>query len=203
MSLSPKTPMALYKANLELVLRIGTLLQENRQRWMQTGMEGTSNAIQQTLAETERMLTTNDWSSLSQMPGANFWNSMSLGTRPLAAPLQSAVENQTAFAAGLQNAFEAWQQQSADALGIDSMEFPVPAFAESMKAAATSAFNEASRTASTSGTKAKPSAQTDKPKPKSQAKPKQKPNPKPKPKAASSSKAKATAKSSTAKRSAK
>ena len=117
MSLNPKTPMALYKANLELVLRIGTLLQENRQRWMQAGASGTTEAIQRTLAETQRMLTTNDWSTLSKIPGEEFWNSMGTGAAPLKGTVETAVRSQTEFAESLKQAFAEWQQQSADALG--------------------------------------------------------------------------------------
>ncbi|OJY90712.1 MAG: hypothetical protein BGP25_09705 [Lysobacterales bacterium 63-13] len=117
MNVNSKTPMALYKANLELVLRIGTLLQENRQRWMQAGAAGTSEAVQRTLAETERMLTTNDWNALAKIPGAEFWNSLGTGTAPLQGTVETAVRSQTEFAEGLKQAFAEWQQQSAEALG--------------------------------------------------------------------------------------
>lgn len=142
MSLNPKTPMALYKANLELVLRLGTLLQENRQRWMQAGTAGTSEAIQRTLAETERMLTTNDWSALSKIPGQEFWNSMGTGTTPLHGTIETAVRSQTEFAEGLKQAFAEWQQQSAAALGGNAAQ-PAPwAFTDLMQA-----FNPAARSA--------------------------------------------------------
>lgn len=142
MSLNPKTPMALYKANLELVLRIGTLLQENRQRWMQAGAAGTSEAIQRTLAETERMLTTNDWSALSKMPGQEFWNSLGTGATPLHGTVETAVRSQTEFAEGLRQAFAEWQQQSTAALGGHAAQ-PAPwAFTDLMHA-----FNSAARSA--------------------------------------------------------
>src|SRR5690606_9692877 len=117
MNVNSKTPMALYKANLELVLRIGTLLQENRQRWMQAGAAGTSEAVQRTLAETERMLTTNDWNALAKILGADFWNSLATGAAPLQGTVETAVRSQTEFAEGLKQAFAEWQQQSAEALG--------------------------------------------------------------------------------------
>ena len=133
MSVNTKTPMALYKANLELVLRIGTLLQENRQRWMQAGAAGSSEAIQRTLSETERMLTTNDWTSLSAMPGEEFWKSLRGGAGPLQGTVESAVHSQAEFAEGLKQAFVEWQQQSADALGGSAAQATPWAFTDPMQ----------------------------------------------------------------------
>ncbi|MEZ5463194.1 hypothetical protein [Dokdonella sp.] len=117
MAIDTKTPLALYKANLELVLRLGTLLQENRRRWNLLGSSSTSAAIERTLAETERMLTSNDWTSLAAMPGEEFWKSLKGDAGPMQGTAQAAAANQAAFAEGLKEAFAAWQQQSMDALG--------------------------------------------------------------------------------------
>jgi hypothetical protein len=121
MAIDTKTPLALYKANLELVLRLGTLLQENRRRWNLLGTSSTSAAIERTLAETERMLTANDWTSLAAMPGEEFWKSLQGDAGPMQGTAQAAVANQAAFAEGLREAFAAWQQQSIDALGESGM----------------------------------------------------------------------------------
>jgi hypothetical protein len=133
-NVNSKTPMALYKANLELVLRIGALLQENRRRWSKASAAGTSEAIERTLAETQRMLTTNDWTSLSAMPGEEFWKSLSSGSAPLQGTVESAIRSQTEFAQGLKDAFAEWQQQSAEALGGNPAQ-PAPwAFGDLMQA---------------------------------------------------------------------
>lgn len=164
MNVNSKTPMALYKANLELVLRIGALLQENRQRWMQSGATGTNEAIQRTLAETERMLTTSDWTALSAMPGEEFWKSLRGGAGPLQGTIESAARSQAEFAEGLKQAFAEWQQQSADALGGNAMQAPAPGFAEFMQGFSAQARSDA-RTNSDKATpkakaKARPSAST-------------------------------------------
>ncbi|HMM65490.1 MAG TPA: hypothetical protein PKC03_00990 [Dokdonella sp.] len=132
MTANSKTPMALYKANLELVLRIGALLQENRRRWAQLGAAGTSDAIERTLAQAERVLTSNDWSSLSAIPGEDFWKSIRDDNAPVQGTVEAAIGSQAAFAQGLKEAFEAWQQQSADALG-GGMALPAANFADFMK----------------------------------------------------------------------
>lgn len=138
MTVNSKTPIALYKANLELVLRIGALLQENRRRWAQLGAAGTSEAIERTMAQAERVLTSNDWTSLSALPGDDFWKSLRDDGGPLQGTTEAAVGNQAAFAQGLKEAFEAWQQQSADALGGAGMELPGHAMAGFMKSFTTS-----------------------------------------------------------------
>ena len=136
MTMNTRTPMALYKANLELVLRIGALLHENRRRWAQAGSAGTSEAIEHALAQTERMLTTTDWSTLSAMPGEEFWKSLRAGAGPLQGTVESAVRSQAEFAEGLKQAFAEWQQQSAEALGGNAAA-PAPwAFPDLLKGAA-------------------------------------------------------------------
>ena len=172
MSVNAKTPIALYKANLELILRLGTLLQENRQRWTALGTTSSNDALQKTLAQTERLLTTNDWTSLSALPGENFWNSLGLGNSPVQASLESAASNQAAFATGLQEAFEAWRQQSADALGVNAMELPPSALTDFLKAS-----TRAGKAPATVKPKAKVAPKTsakpaEKAKPKAAAKPK-------------------------------
>lgn len=134
MAFDTKTPMALYKANLELVLRLGTLLQENRRRWTKLGVASTDDAIQKTLAQTERMLTSNDWSSLAALPGEAFWKGLQSDAGPVQGAVDAAVSNQTAFAQGLQEAFAAWQQQCADALQGAQGKLPTSAtFEEFLK----------------------------------------------------------------------
>lgn len=182
MSLNPKTPMALYKANLELVLRIGTLLQENRQRWMQAGAAGTSEAIQRTLAETQRMLTTNDWSALSKIPGADFWNSLGTGAAPLKGTVETAVRSQTEFAEGLKQAFAEWQQQSVDALGGIPAQPDASAFSDLMKGFAAAMPKRSTESPSSERAPSKPAATEKKPaQAKSAAKKKSPAKAKPKP----------------------
>lgn len=115
MAFDAKTPLALYKANLELLMRIGALLQENRQRWTKLGVAGTDDAIQRTLAQTEKLLTTNDWTSVSAMPGDGFWKSLEPDAS-LRGNLEAAVNSQTTFAKGLNDAFAAWRDHCADVI---------------------------------------------------------------------------------------
>lgn len=116
MTFDNNVPMALYKANFELMLRIGNLLQENRQRWMSAGAGSASEAFQKSMAETQRMLASNDWTSLTTLPGEAFWKSLQAQSNPLQANAEAAIQHQMAFAQGLQEAFRTWQQQCAEAM---------------------------------------------------------------------------------------
>jgi len=196
MNVNSKAPMALYKANLELVLRIGTLLQESRQRWMQSGAAGTNEAIQRTLAETERMLTTNDWTSLSAMPGQDFWTSLSLGANPLQGSVESAVRSQAEFADGLRQAFAEWQQQSAAALGgnaAPTAPWAVADFMQAAHSASPSRKNETAEAVKPAKKKAAP-ARNAAPARKAAAKAQPKPTPKASPKKKSAPARKSTRK---------
>jgi hypothetical protein len=192
MNVNSKTPMALYKANLELVLRIGALLQESRQRWMQTGATSTNEAMQRTLAETERMLTTSDWSALSSMPGDEFWKSLRAGAGPIQGTIESAARSQAEFSEGVKQAFAEWQQQSADALGGNRAHGIPKAFGDLMQG-----FGTPSR----SSPSTKDDGEKPKPKPKPKATPEPKAKAKARPSASTASGSRAKSKTSSAKNS--
>ncbi len=116
MSADTKTPLALYKANLELVMRLGALLQENRRNWTRLGLSHADEALTRTLSQTERLLTSNDWTSLAALPGDAFWKSLQAEASQTQGTVGAAVANQSSFMTGMQEAFAAWQQQCADAM---------------------------------------------------------------------------------------
>lgn len=131
MAIDTKTPMALYKANLELVMRLGALLQENRRRWTRFGVASADEAIERTLSETGRLLTSNDWQSLANLPGEAFWKAVQGEPGPMQGALDAAVGNQSAFAQGLQEAFGAWQQQCSEVIRDAGGTLPVAFSVES------------------------------------------------------------------------
>lgn len=139
MALGPKTPMALYKANLELVLRLGALLHEQRRQWSVFGSASVGAALERTLAQTEKVLTSNDWSQLMAMPGNAFWRSLRAEPMPVQASIEKALQCQDAFAQGLKDAFAQWQQQSADALGTDTAPWTLASIMQAFEAPASQA----------------------------------------------------------------
>lgn len=129
MSPETKLPLALYKANLELLLRIGALLHENRRRWAGIGLGSSQEAMQHTLQLTERMLTANDWASLAALPGEEFWRSLGAAHAVADIPVEQLTRSQSEFAEGLKLALAQWQQQAADAMAASLPTAP----AESIK----------------------------------------------------------------------
>ncbi|MEO8012024.1 MAG: phasin family protein, partial [Dokdonella sp.] len=101
MAFDAKIPMSMYKANLELVMRLGALLHESRQRWTRFGLGGADSAIEKTLNETGRMLTTNDWQSLAALPGATFWKALQGDAGPMQGAIDTAMTSQAAFIEGV------------------------------------------------------------------------------------------------------
>ena len=151
---------------------------------MQTGASSTNEAMQRTLAETERMLTTSDWSALSSMPGDEFWKSLRAGAGPIQGTIESAARSQAEFSEGVKQAFAEWQQQSADALGGNPTHGIPKAFGDLMQG-----FGTPSR----SSTSTKDDGEKPKPKPKATPEPKSKAKARPSASTASGSKAKSKA----------
>ena len=135
MAFDTKTPLALYKANLEFLMRVGALLQENRQRWTKLGVAGTDEAIQRTLAQTEKLLVSNDWPSLSALPGEPFWKGLEPDAS-LRGNFDAAVDSQTTFAKGINDAFAAWREHCADVIRDAGGHIPAAFAAPAAKAPA-------------------------------------------------------------------
>ncbi len=116
MSINTDLPLNLHKANLELQLRLGRLLQENQRKWLELGSRSLGESIAESSAELEQVLKTQDWQALATLPGEAFWRQLQQRFGDSQAVTQIAVGAQTAFAAGLQDALQAWQKETTQAL---------------------------------------------------------------------------------------
>src|SRR5690554_848896 len=121
-------PLALYKANLELWLRIGQLLEDNREQW--TGV--LAQELDQRMAEAGRSAgdagAAPGWqSSLAMMPGNELWRLAEQQVSDLQALAQTASGNQMTFVNGFQQALEEWQQATAGAFGEAATGVELPA----------------------------------------------------------------------------
>lgn len=129
MTASTPTPFALYKANLELALRIGQLLNENRKQWARQGLAGVDQAIGRTLDESKRTLAGVDWTRLAGLPVEGAWNTLNWDAlKPDVGTLKSSIDEviaqQSDFASGLQEAVEAWQRQCGEAVREAGLALP-------------------------------------------------------------------------------
>lgn len=116
MSIDSNLPLALHKANIEFYLRIGKLLQEGGQQWLELGNRAFGDGIAESGAEVQQLLQTQDWQALATLPAEAFWRQLQQRFGDAQAVAQIAISGQTRFASGLHEAIQAWQQESAQAL---------------------------------------------------------------------------------------
>ncbi len=118
-------PLDLYKANVELQLRITRLLQEGGHRWLESVQKSSLRSVEQTTAEIENLLQTGNWQSLATLPADTFWRLFQHGVNDSQAINQLAIENLTKFTSGLQEALEAWQKSVLAVVSETSAAVPV------------------------------------------------------------------------------
>lgn len=66
-------PLNLFKANVELQLRLQRLMQENGQQWLENATRAGSESIAESGAEIESLLKAQNWQELATLPAQAFW----------------------------------------------------------------------------------------------------------------------------------
>jgi len=120
-------PLALYKANLELWLRVGQLLEDNREQWADLLAHELNERMAAARGEAGRFRAGGDWPSMAMLPGSELWRLAEQQVDDLQALAQTASGNQMTFVNGFQQALEQWQQATAAAFGEAAGEATVPA----------------------------------------------------------------------------
>lgn len=115
----------LYKANVELQLRIIRLLQETGHQWLEAVQRASTDNIAETGAEIESLLRTANWQSLGTLPGESFWRLFQQRTGDVQLVNQIAVKNQAALTGGLQQALESWQKSVGSVVGTANVARPL------------------------------------------------------------------------------
>ncbi len=110
-------PLHLLKAQLELQLHLGRLLQESGQQWLEHAARSGPERIAETGSEIEGVQQTSNWQELATLPAQAFWRQTHLRMGHAQALAQTAVASQMALAQGVQQAVQDWQRQVAGALG--------------------------------------------------------------------------------------
>ncbi len=118
-------PLDLYKANVELQLRITRLLQEGGHRWLESVQKSSMRSMEQTTAEIEGLLQTANWQSLATLPADTFWRLFQHGVNDNQTINQLAIQNQAEFTSGLQEALEAWQKSVLGVVANTNAAVPV------------------------------------------------------------------------------
>ncbi|THF61704.1 hypothetical protein [Pseudothauera rhizosphaerae] len=119
-------PLDLFKANLELQLRVSRLLLENGQRWLEAASRSGADSLAESGEEIENLLKTEDWQALATLTPQAFWTQIQQRIEGTQAAFQQRIENtravsevaagnQAAFTEGLQQAAQDWQKTVTEA----------------------------------------------------------------------------------------
>ena len=103
-------PFNLYKANVELQLRITQMLQQGRRSCLESTQQCNAGAIAETENEIEDLLQSASWQSLATLSPETFGRLLEVGMGGAQSMNQTLIKNQTVFAAGLQQALQDWQK---------------------------------------------------------------------------------------------
>ena len=117
-------PPNLFKANLELQLRLQRLMQENGQQWLENAARAGKDGIAESGAEIESLLKAENWQELATLPAQTFWRQFQHHVGGAQALTQVAIKNQTSFTQGLQKAIQDWQKSVTQAVGQGDAVLP-------------------------------------------------------------------------------
>jgi len=120
-------PMALWKANLDLQTRIGRLMQEGGQQWLEQGTRALGESATEFETEARKLLQAGDWQALAALPVETFWRQAEQRLGDGQAAAQVALQAQEGFVGGLAEALQEWQRDLAKAwavAGIDAGAVP-------------------------------------------------------------------------------
>lgn len=115
----------LYKANVELQLRLTRLVQNSGHQWLEAVQRASADNIAETTAEIEGLLSTANWQSLATLPSESFWRLFQQRTGDAQLINQIALKNQAVFTTGLQQALESWQKSVISVVGNTNAALPL------------------------------------------------------------------------------
>ncbi|MDH5833299.1 phasin family protein [Luteimonas kalidii] len=108
-------PMQLWKANLDLQLRLGRLLQDSGREWMELGTRAAGEGAAELDAEFRKLLGGGDWQGLATLPAEAFWRQAEQRVGDSQAIHQLALHAQEGFVRGVVEALQDWQGRLTDA----------------------------------------------------------------------------------------
>lgn len=132
MNVDMNLPMELYKANMQLWMSTGLLLQEVRQHWLDLGDKTIGDDVAETQAELDELAKSADWKGLANLPGTAMWRMVQKRMGDLQACTETAVAEQMHFASGLQDALSAWQKATTQAITDAGKSMPLTAPMQNM-----------------------------------------------------------------------
>src|SRR5690606_6679587 len=107
--------------------RIGRLMQEGGQQWLEQGTRAVGESAAEFDTEARRLLQAGDWQALAALPVETFWRQAEQRLGDGQAAAQAALQTQEGFVGGLTEALQEWQRDLAKAwavAGIDAGAMP-------------------------------------------------------------------------------
>ena len=117
-------PLNLFKANVELQLRLQRLMQENGQQWLENATRAGSVASSCQFWALSRLSISAPDSAMLSLPAQAFWRQFQYHVGGAQALTQVAIKNQTTFTQGLQIAIQDWQKSVTQAVGQGDAVLP-------------------------------------------------------------------------------
>lgn len=115
MTVDASIPKALYQANIDLALRIAALLQENGKQWFDLFAEEASTRFDEGVSSFGALGSEFSLEKLAALPADAAAQFLQLDVSRWQAMITHAVENQTLFSDGLQEALREWQAACSEA----------------------------------------------------------------------------------------
>ncbi|MEJ5207319.1 hypothetical protein [Denitratimonas sp. CY0512] len=115
MTVDASIPKALYQANIDLALRIAALLQENGKQWFDLFAEEASTRFDEGVSSFGALGSEFSLEKLAALPADAAAQFLQLDVGRWQAMISHAVENQTLFSDGLQEALREWQAACSEA----------------------------------------------------------------------------------------
>ena len=118
-------PLALQKAQLAFGLQTLGLLKATRQRWYELGAELLAEDVARTESALADLQSVEDWNAFAALLPNAFWQTSQRTMNVLQGVLQTAISNQSSFAADYQRVMLEWQQASVRALSTAGNAMPI------------------------------------------------------------------------------
>ncbi|NMG66864.1 hypothetical protein GPA19_18145 [Azoarcus indigens] len=110
MSLDPDTPFALYQTHLELILRLGNLVQEGSRRLLSDSRRSIDRVAAAQRSETRRIQEARDWQDLQAASTTFAADALARQAEDFHRFAEHAVASQLEFAGHLGEALAEWQR---------------------------------------------------------------------------------------------
>ncbi len=125
-------PLALQRAQMTYWMRIGELLHDSRRRWLELAHHALVRDTHVARADTVETKQSPDWTALASLPMHAGWRMLNHGVSNTRDLTLTAINNHTAFDAGMRRALAQWQIETGQALSVTRNVMPFSGASKSL-----------------------------------------------------------------------